>query len=339
MNIAIYTPEFGLEKGGIQTWAFYINQAFKVNNYNSFIYPIKDSKLTDMFSIFRSYYVCDIFLLMTWKMMIAILPAIFLSKKRIVIFIHGNDFLELPFYQKSLLKILIKRKNTKFIANSNYISNLFEKLYARKPDGVFYPFIDAQIKPFSKQPEAVKQLFTISRLVKRKNIVNVLLALKKLKEKGFRFEYRIAGTGPEYGTLKHYITELGLKDSVSLLGRISEEEKNNCYANADLFLLPSVYDEVDGSIEGYGIVYIEANLFGTPCISGDSGGIPEAVLHGVTGFNTDGSVEDIVHYLEKAWDYKFDDEKIQSHALMHDFRNSGKFFSFLFKRKVMHFER
>jgi phosphatidylinositol alpha-1,6-mannosyltransferase len=42
-----------------------------------------------------------------------------------------------------------------------------------------------------------------------------------------------------------------------------------------------------GDIEGFGIVYLEANLLKKPVIAGDSGGVPDAVVHGQTGLLVD----------------------------------------------------
>ena len=58
---------------------------------------------------------------------------------------------------------------------------------------------------------------------------------------------------------------------------------------ADLFVMPSRSRFFGLEVEGLGIVYLEASACGIPVIAGNSGGAPDAVLEGVTGFCVDGT--------------------------------------------------
>ncbi|WP_146150441.1 glycosyltransferase, partial [Photobacterium angustum] len=217
---------------------------------------------------------------------------------------------------------LLSFLNVKFIANSKDISNLFFDNVKIKADIVIPPFMNAselnkKLSAKSKDKKNKKIFFTLTRLVERKNIKNVIYALSKINT--IDFVYYIAGSGPCLDSLKKTINELGLEEKIQLLGRVSEEQKENLLLNTDLFILPSLFDIKDGSIEGYGIVYIEANAFGIPVISGNTGGITEAVIDGKTGFHSDGSVESIYNSILKAIDHDFDGEYIITHALKHDY--------------------
>ena len=53
------------------------------------------------------------------------------------------------------------------------------------------------------------------------------------------------------------------------------------YQLANLFVMPSV--NLAGDVEGFGIVYLEAALFGLPAVAGKSGGVMEAVIDNETG--------------------------------------------------------
>jgi len=147
-----------------------------------------------------------------------------------------------------------------------------------------------------------------------------------------RFQYVIAGKGPERSRLETVIERLGLTKEVSFGGAVSEEEKSELYKESDFFLLPSVFDEEDGSIEGYGIVFIEAYAYGLPVLSGNTGGMVEAVVDGVTGYHCDGSIEDIADKIKKITEAPFDVSAIQSHAQKHDLRRQECFISFLNER-------
>ena len=69
---------------------------------------------------------------------------------------------------------------------------------------------------------------------------------------------------------------------VRLLGRVSDENKNQLLKKSDLFVMPSY--KVGNSIEGFGISYIEAASYGIPSISGVEGGISDAVFDLKTGW-------------------------------------------------------
>jgi phosphatidylinositol alpha-1,6-mannosyltransferase len=74
-----------------------------------------------------------------------------------------------------------------------------------------------------------------------------------------------------------------LEDNVVCLGGISEEEKEELYLKCSIFVMPS-YDNVNKkSVEGFGIVYIEANMYGKYVIGNNIGGVGDAIIDNVTG--------------------------------------------------------
>lgn len=81
----------------------------------------------------------------------------------------------------------------------------------------------------------------------------------------------VAGEGEERGRLERLVAELGLQDSVRLLGRIGEAELLTLYRAADVNVVPSL------ALEGFGLVVLEAAACGTPSIVTDAGGLPEAI--------------------------------------------------------------
>jgi glycosyltransferase involved in cell wall biosynthesis len=86
-----------------------------------------------------------------------------------------------------------------------------------------------------------------------------------------RAQLLIAGDGELRGELERRIAERSLGDSVTLLGRLSDEELLALYRAADVNVVPSV------SFEGFGLVLLEAAACGTPSIVTRSGGLPEAI--------------------------------------------------------------
>jgi phosphatidylinositol alpha-1,6-mannosyltransferase len=67
------------------------------------------------------------------------------------------------------------------------------------------------------------------------------------------------------------------------LENVGDDELPSMYGMCDVFVMPSRADLGACDVEGFGIVYLEANACGKPVIAGKSGGIADAVLDGETG--------------------------------------------------------
>ena len=98
--------------------------------------------------------------------------------------------------------------------------------------------------------------------------------------------YVIVGDGDERSSLEQLASDLGVHRQVVFGGEVSDRELPSYYGAADLFVHPNRDDR--GDIEGFGIVFLEAAAAGLPVIGGNSGGVPEALEDGVTGFLVDG---------------------------------------------------
>jgi phosphatidylinositol alpha-1,6-mannosyltransferase len=74
---------------------------------------------------------------------------------------------------------------------------------------------------------------------------------------------------------------------VIFTGRVDDDDAPGVYAAADVFCLP-VADRWFGlDTEGLGVVLLEAAACEVPCVTGRSGGTPEAVINGKTGYVID----------------------------------------------------
>ena len=323
-NITIVTPELGREKGGIQNWMYYVEKLLHNNQFNVKTYAYKDDNLINAFSSYNT----DTIFLATWKMAVFVLPIVFFTKKKIFIFVHGNEILSLNRFMTHVLFYLTKRRNTYFIANSEAIAKLFLNITRRKIDFVQYPFmeISSYVNCTAKDENI---FFTITRLVKRKNISNVIRAFHNLNKNGFDFLYYIAGEGPEKDSLTKLVKELQLEEKVKFLGKIDEQCKKEIYQKSSYFLLPSIFDKKHGSVEGYGIVFIEANSYCTPVLSGNTGGMIEAVHNEITGLHSDGSIDDIQNKILRLSRMEFDYKKIYDHAALHNYLQQDKFITFI----------
>jgi phosphatidylinositol alpha-1,6-mannosyltransferase len=80
---------------------------------------------------------------------------------------------------------------------------------------------------------------------------------------------------------------LGVRDRVIFAGRIPDEELPDIYALSDLFVMASREQLETRNVEGFGLVFLEASACAKPVVGGRSGGIPDAVVDGVTGLLVD----------------------------------------------------
>lgn len=126
-------------------------------------------------------------------------------------------------------------------------------------------------------------LLTLGRLIRRKGVRWFVDAV--LPQLPSNSVYLVAGGGPEHETIAEAALAAGTADRVRLLGRVDDTLRDDLLTGADVFVMPNV--PVDGDMEGFGLVAIEAALRGTPVVASRLEGIRDAVSDGVTGFLCD----------------------------------------------------
>ena len=197
--------------------------------------------------------------------------------------VHGNDFLAAQKrWHRPFFNYLLRQGNP-LIANSRATAVHLQKMTGQKAV-VVYPGTDPdRFSPTHRsRNNPTPTLLTIGRLVPRKGIDTMLQALPIILQET-AVTYQIGGSGPDRERLENLAHELGVAQAVQFLGRIPEEALPQTYANADLFVMPNREIQEAGSLEGFGIVFLEANASGLPVIAGNSGGAGEAVQNGQTG--------------------------------------------------------
>ena len=135
-------------------------------------------------------------------------------------------------------------------------------------------------------------LITVGRLDERKNHAAVLGALARLRSENLDVRYVIAGDGPMRQRLVDLSRSLGVDEWVTWIFAGSDENITEAYSQADIFVMPATI--IDGDLEGFGIVYIEAALAAMPSVAGAHGGCREAVLDNRTGLVVDGFDDEAV---------------------------------------------
>ncbi|RYD38054.1 MAG: glycosyltransferase, partial [Verrucomicrobiaceae bacterium] len=123
---------------------------------------------------------------------------------------------------------------------------------------------------------------SVGRLIDFKGFPVLLEAVAGLKARSIDFELVIVGEGPQRTLLEEQIKTLGLEDSVRLAGVRSQEEIKRELATASVFALACLMDD-RGAMDILPTVILEAMACGLPVVSTILAGVPEMVLHGVSG--------------------------------------------------------
>lgn len=164
-------------------------------------------------------------------------------------------------------------------------------------------------------PEGKKIILSCGRLVERKGQDMVIRAMKTVLEKIPNALYLIGGKGDYEKKLKNLVNSLELNDKIKFIGFVDEGDLPYLYNLCDVFAMPSRQLK-NGDVEGFGMVFLEANLFNKPVVGGNSGGIPDAIIDGETGILVNPtSADDIARAIIKL---------LQDHALSQRLGQNGK---------------
>jgi phosphatidylinositol alpha-1,6-mannosyltransferase len=232
----------------------------------------------------------------TWKSL-EYISARTLANVRVLCLAHGSEFLVPPGSGKERRMIASLAKADIVAANSQFTAELVKPFVRGKTEvRVIWPGVEPPLGALRnltpRNTSAGPRLLTIARLERRKGIDRVLRALPSLAEEFPQISYDAIGKGEDHGRLLRLANDMKLGSRVRFHGYISEEQKADLLARADIFLLPNRRER--GSVEGFGIVFLEAAAFGTPSIAGADGGTADAVLDGQTGLIVQGDDESAV---------------------------------------------
>ncbi|MCC6932725.1 MAG: glycosyltransferase family 4 protein [Deltaproteobacteria bacterium] len=183
------------------------------------------------------------------------------------------------------------RKAAKIISISNYTAKQFiAKMpeYAAKlnviPLGVSNFFLNATAPDLTFRKNL---LLLVGHVKPRKGLLELLLALKELKNDYPQLKLHVAGPllDSQYLTIaQKLISDFGLEERVVFLSQISDLELLRQMSEARALVVPST--NKNGHFEGFGLVHLEAHALGTPSIGSLDCGNEDVIKHDNNGYLT-----------------------------------------------------
>lgn len=210
---------------------------------------------------------------------------------------HGRELLLAPVEKYPLAQRAFNRLRRWSIAQakklfpvSRYTAGLLETLGA-SPEQIltvsngtdperFRPMDITDLKR-THQLENRRIILSVGRLAPRKGFDTVLQALPKVRSVLPDVLYVMVGDGPDRERLQSLIERYDVAENVFMTGKVAWDELPAWHNVADVFVTPS--RDAPPSVEGFGIVFLEANACGKPVIGARTGGIPDAIVDGTTG--------------------------------------------------------
>lgn len=202
--------------------------------------------------------------------------------KKVVYHFHnkGIQTRQDKWFDNLLYRMVFRNAEVILLAEELYVD--VEKYVPRNrvyfcPNGI--PDLASNTNSF-KANDTIEILF-LSNLIDSKGVSILLQACSLLRDKGLEFQCTfIGGEGDISETVfEQKLEALNLEKQVKYVGKKFGAEKEDAYAKADIFTLPTYY-----SNECFPLVLIEAMQFSLPLVSTREGGVPSIIKEGETGF-------------------------------------------------------
>ncbi len=209
-------------------------------------------------------------------------------KGPIIITVHDIAYLRLPnllntsrrIYKKYILQASIKKASIIVVVSYATKKDIIKYFGIREEKiKVIYLGVESRFRPINNVEEfrlknnlPSKMVLNVGTLEPRKNVVSLIKAFKKLREKGFK-DYKLViagGKGWLYEEIFKEVSHSDLKQEVLFLGVVRDDDLPMLYNCADIFVYPTLY-------EGFGLPPLEAMACGIPVVTSNTSSLPEVV--------------------------------------------------------------
>jgi len=209
------------------------------------------------------------------------------SRLKVIVMAHGVEVWQpLPRYRRrALLRAdLVVAPSTDTTTKLNTTQGIPVQKIRRLPWSLSPDFIRMTRTASLPLPRGFPQgsvILTVGRWVaseRYKGVDDLIHATVQLRTRIAGLHLVAVGGGDDIGRLQRLVTELDAQDYIHFLEGLSRDELAACYAQADVFALPS-------SGEGFGLVFLEAMAFRKPIVGAAIGGATDLLEHRVNGLS------------------------------------------------------
>ncbi len=214
---------------------------------------------------------------------------------KVVTTLHGTDITILG-YDSSLqdmIKFAIEKSDAVTAVSHELVKETYELIQPDKEIQTIYNFIDypaqepdsgnvANLKAELGIKDDEKIVIHVSNFRKVKRVPDIIDTFGAIADK-IPSKLLLVGDGPEMSFVSKKIKAMGLQEKIILLGK--QENLQELYSISDVCILMS-------EKESFGLVLLEAMIYGVPCLGTKIGGIPEVIEDGVNGYTIElGDIE------------------------------------------------
>jgi colanic acid/amylovoran biosynthesis glycosyltransferase len=219
------------------------------------------------------------------------LPLCYTLRIPLVVSLHGYDIThsDRAMHATSGGRLFLRRREELFaqadlfLCISHFIrEKALERGYPKEKLWVHSVGIDLDSFSPGEGNERNEVVLFVGRLVEKKGCVHLIRAMQSVQKRRPLAQLVVIGDGPLRSQLQD-LAEFTLPGRYMFLGAQPANVVRSWLRRAMVFSVPSI-TAADGNAEGLGMVFCEAQAMGVPVVSFASGGIPEAVLDGATGY-------------------------------------------------------
>lgn len=204
-----------------------------------------------------------------------------------VVYAFGLDITGSVSKRKSWIRNHVLRSAFRVITISGFTKSKVQEAGV-VPERILMLPPGCSILPHTQDAERAKQFrarhmltgktvfLTVCRLVHRKGVDLMIEAFARVAKLNDDVACMIVGDGPERAALEELARKHGIQDRVIFLGQINDADLPTVFTACDVFVM-APREESNSDVEGFGIVYLEANAFAKPVIGTRTGGVPDAV--------------------------------------------------------------
>src|SRR3989344_2821524 len=216
----------------------------------------------------------------------------FVPKIKFILTLQEGKGLDKQSWGIKFFRNLIIKKTDAITAISGYLAGFAHKVNPKAKLSVIPNGVDTEKFKPAGNPDR-NTLITVSRLVPKNGIGDLVKAMKKVLDEIPDAKLIIVGDGPLCKNYELRIKNYGLEDQIKMIGGVSYDETPDYLHQARIFVRPSLS-------EGLGSAFLEAMASGLAVIGTPVGGIPDFLKDGETGlFCKVGDPEDIAEKINR----------------------------------------